>query len=399
MVKEVSHGERAHSMLGASSASRWIACPPSARLCDAIPDDRSSEFALQGEAAHEYSEHLLRCYLSGYDGADVASVQAFEEDNPYFDAEMGEEVGKYVDYVIRTYETEEMDSLGIDVEFEIEQRLDYSAWAEDGYGTGDVLIVSDGVLHVIDLKYGKGVKVSAEDNTQLKLYALGAYDKYCGVYEFDDIHLHIIQPRLDNFSQYTLKVDELIHWADSIVVPAAKLAFAGEGEFKTGDHCRWCKVKGNCVARAEENMAALDHDFQEPALIPDDEMGAILHVALKLKEWAADVEAHVKKQIMQGKKVDGWKQVRGRSSRKFTDLQKVSDRLYEDFVREDVFLKEPELKSLTQIEKALGKKAFKELLGDLVDKPEGALTVVPESDERQAVNTVDADFEGVDFDE
>lgn len=397
MVKEVSHGERAHSMLGASSASRWIACPPSARLCDAIPDDRSSEFALQGEAAHEYSEHLLRCYLSGYDGADVASVQAFEEDNPYFDAEMGEEVGKYVDYVIRTYETEEMDMLT--TYMAIETQLDYSDWAEEGFGTGDILIVNDERLHVIDLKYGKGVEVSAVDNSQLKMYALGAFKQFGIEYDFSEIVLHICQPRLNNFSTFTISTSELMEWAKEIVVPAAKLAFAGEGEFKTGDHCRWCKVKGNCVARAEENMAALDHDFQEPALIPDDEMGAILHVALKLKEWAADVEAHVKKQIMQGKKVDGWKQVRGRSSRKFTDLQKVSDRLYEDFVREDVFLKEPELKSLTQIEKALGKKAFKELLGDLVDKPEGALTVVPESDERQAVNTVDADFEGVDFDE
>lgn len=393
----VSHGERAHSMLGASSASRWIACPPSARLCDAIPDDRSSEFALQGEAAHEYSEHLLRCYLSGNDGADVQAVQDFEETNPYFDDEMKEEVGKYVQYVIDTYEDE--CTLAISTTMEIEQRLDYSAWVEEGFGTGDVLIVSDGVLHVIDLKYGKGVKVSAEDNTQLKLYALGAYDKYCGEYDLGVIELHIIQPRLDNFSTYQISIGELLSWADEVVMPAAKLAFAGEGEFKTGDHCRWCKVKGNCAARAEENMAALDHDFQDPALIPDDELGAILHVALKLKDWAADVEAHVKKQIMQGKKVDGWKQVRGRSSRKFTDTKVVRERLEEDFIDEDVFLKAPDLKSLTQIEKALGKKLFKDILGDLVDKPEGALTVVPESDERQAVNTVDSDFEGVDFEE
>ncbi|UZT28583.1 hypothetical protein vBBceSLY5_0028 [Bacillus phage vB_BceS_LY5] len=397
MHKEVSHGERAHSMLGASSASRWIACPPSARLCDAIPDDRSSEFALQGEAAHEYSEHHFRVYQGGNDGADIAELGDFENNNPYFDDEMREEVRKYVQYVIDTYETEEMDMLT--TYMAIETQLDYSDWVEEGFGTGDILIVNDERLHVIDLKYGKGVRVSAEDNSQLKMYALGAVAKFSNEYEFQNIVLHICQPRLDNFSTFEISRSDLLEWAQNIVVPAAKLAFAGEGEFKTGDHCRWCKVKGNCVARAEENMAALDHDFQEPALIPDDEMGSILHVALKLKEWAADVEAHVKKQIMQGKKVDGWKQVRGRSSRRFTDLQKVSDRLYEDFVREDVFLKEPELKSLTQIEKALGKKAFKALLGDLVDKPEGALTVVPESDERQAVNTVDADFEGVDFDE
>ncbi|AXN58341.1 exonuclease [Bacillus phage Wes44] len=364
-------------------------------MTDEIPDNRNSEYALQGEAAHEYSEHLLRTYLSGNDGADIAAVQDFEERNLYFDDEMREEVGKYVDYVIRTYETEEMDMLT--TYMAIEQQLDYSDWAPEGFGTGDILIVNDERLHIIDLKYGKGVPVYAEDNSQLKMYALGAYAKLSNEYEFTTIVMHIVQPRLNNFSSYEMSIGEILDWGEEVVKPAAKLAFAGEGEFKAGDHCRWCKVKGNCQARADENLKALEHEFTDPALIPDEDIGTILHLAMQLKTWASDVESYVKKQVLQGKQIDGWKQVRGRATRKFTDIKEVEKRLIEDFWEDHAF-KEPELKSLSVIEKELGKKAFQELLGDLVEKSEGLPTLAPESDPRKAVNTVTSDFEDEEFD-
>ncbi|USL89269.1 nuclease [Bacillus phage vB_BceS_LY1] len=389
-MSKVNHGERDHALLSASGASRWINCPPSARLTDAIPDNRNSEYAKQGEAAHEYSEHILRAYLSGHDGADVQAVQDFEATNPYFDEEMLEKVSEYVDYVIETYEKEEEDMLT--TYMAIETELDYSNWAEDGFGTGDILIVNDERLHVIDLKYGKGVHVSAEDNSQLKMYALGAMNHFKDEYDFKDIVLHICQPRLGNFSTFEINAIDLLKWAQLVVRPAAKLAFAGEGEFKAGDHCRWCKVKGNCNARAEENLKALEYEFQEPALIPDEDIGTILHLAMQLKAWAGDVESYVKKQVLQGKQIDGWKQVKGRSSRKFTDVHKVQARLEDDLIDEEVFLKEPEMKSLSVIEKALGKKAFKELLGDLIEVSEGSPTLAPASDPRKAVNTIQADF-------
>lgn len=394
-MASINHGERAHSMLGASSASRWINCPPSARLTEHIEDNRSSEYALEGEAAHEYSEHLLRCYLSGNDGAEVAEIQDFEATNPYFNEEMRDKVGEYVDYVIEKYEFEEIEMHT--TYMAIETQLDYSDWVPEGFGTGDILIMNDARLHVIDLKYGKGVHVSAEDNSQLKMYALGALRQFGEEYVFGEVVLHICQPRLGNFSNYTLDVAELLEWADKVVVPAAKLAFAGEGEFRAGDHCRWCKVKGNCQARADENLKALEHEFQDPALIPDDELGTVLHLAMQLKTWASDVESYVKKQVLQGKKVDGWKQVRGRATRKFTDIKEVEKRIIEDFW-EDHAYKEPELKSLSVIEKELGKKAFQELLGDLVEVTEGNPTLAPESDPRKAVNTVNSDFEDEEFD-
>lgn len=396
-MAEVKHGERAHSMLGASGASRWINCPPSARLTEHIEDNRNSEYALQGEAAHEYSELLLKCYLSGNDGADVAEIQDFERTNPYYDIEMRERVYEYVDYVIQTYELEELEMHT--TYMAIETQLDYSDWVPEGFGTGDILIVNDKVLHVIDLKYGKGVHVSAEDNSQLKMYALGAYKQFEKEYEFRDIVLHICQPRLGNFSTFEITVSDLLEWAESVVQPAAKLAYAGEGEFKAGDHCRWCKVKGNCQARADENFKALEYEFQDPALIPDDDIGSILHLAMQLKAWASDVESYVKKQVLQGKQIDGWKQVKGRSTRKFTNVQAVQERLEEDFVEEDKFLKAPEMKSLSVIEKALGKKAFTELLGDLVEVSEGNPTLAPESDPRKAVNTINADFADEEWDD
>lgn len=393
---EVKHGERAHALLGASSASRWLNCPPSARLTEHIEEIRNSPYALEGEAAHEYSEHLLRAYLSGQDGADVTAVQDFEGTNEYFNNEMGEEVSKYVDYVINTYEEEESNLAT--TYMAIETQLDYSDWVQEGFGTGDILIVNDERLHVIDLKYGKGVHVSAVDNSQLKMYALGAWKQFHREYDFEDIVLHICQPRLNNFSMYETTVADLLGWAKEVVVPAAKLAFAGEGEFKAGDHCRWCKVKGNCQARADKHFEALEHEFQDPALIPDEDIGTTLHLAMQLKTWASDVESYVKKQVLQGKRIDGWKQVKGRSSRKFTDVRAVQARLEDDFIDEHLYLKEPEIKSLSVIEKAIGKKAFKELLSDLVEVSEGLPTLAPESDSRKAVNTVSSDFEGEDFD-
>lgn len=386
----VNHGERDHALLSASGASRWINCPPSARLTDAVPDDRNSVFAKQGEAAHEYSELLFKCYLSGNCGADIAEIQDFEKGNPYFDEEMREKVGEYVDYVIEVYEREESDMLT--TYMAIEQKLDYSDWAEDGFGTGDILIVNDERLHIIDLKYGKGVPVYAENNSQLKMYALGAYAKFSNEYEFTTIVMHIHQPRLNNVTSYEISIGELLDWGEKVVKPAAKLAFAGEGEFKAGDHCRWCKVKGNCQARADENLKALEYEFQDPALISDEDIGTVLHLAQQLKAWASDVESYVKKQVLQGKKIDGWKQVRGRSTRKFTNEAEVRKRLEDDFLEEDKFLDAPKMKSLSNIEKALGKKYFKEYLGDLVEVTEGNPTLAPESDPRKAVNTVESDF-------
>lgn len=395
-MSSVNHGERSHALLSASGASRWINCPPSARLTDGMEEERNSPYALEGEAAHEYSEHLLRCYLSGNDGASIAELHEFCKNSIYVDPEMEDKVQEYVDYVIEKYEYEESNMLT--TYMAIETQLDYSDWAEEGFGTGDILIVNDARLHVIDLKYGKGVEVSAVDNSQLKMYALGAYKKFGEEYDFENVVLHICQPRLNNFSTFEISVFDLLLWANMVVKPAAKLAFAGEGEYNAGDHCRWCLAKGNCQARADKHFEALEMEFQDPALIPDEDIGSVLHLAMQLKAWASDVESYVKKQVLAGKRIDGWKQVRGRSTRRFTDTRAVQERLEDDFIDESKFLKAPEVMSLSNIEKNIGKKAFRDLLGDLVEVSEGNPTLAPESDPRQAVNTVESDFEGEEWD-
>lgn len=395
-MTQQAHAERAHALLSASGASRWINCPPSARLTEHIPESRS-EYANEGTAAHELSEILLRRSLYPCNFKErkrlAYLLEQFKATNPYYGPEMENAVQDYVDIVNERFmEAKSRSSAALVL---LEERLDYSEWVPDGYGTGDVVLISDGVLEVIDLKYGKGVSVSAVGNPQIRLYALGAWSAYSYLYDIQEVRMTIVQPRLDSVSSDTLSIEELTEWAESVVKPAATLADAGEGEYKAGDHCRWCKVKANCRARADENMKALAHEFKDPALLDNEEIGSILFVAEQLKAWAKDVEEYAFEQAKKGSKIPQWKLVEGRSNRVITDKEEAGRRLGRAGVMQ--FLK-TSLLPLGELEKTVGKKKLADILGDLIIKPPGKPVLVPETDKRVELNSIDGDFANEDFD-
>ncbi len=390
------HAERSHALLSASGASRWINCPPSARLQEKLPDKRS-EYADEGTLAHELSEIKLRRRLLPCNSKErkrleeaLAKVHA----NPMYGPEMENAVSDYCEIVEERFMAAKARSS--DALILLEESLDYSEWAPEGKGTGDVVLIADGVLEVIDLKYGKGVPVSAVGNPQIRLYGLGAWAANNFLYDIREIHMTIVQPRLDSVSTDVMPVDELLEWAETVVRPAAALAFAGEGEHKPGDHCRWSKVKATCRARADANMAAVAYGFQDPALMTLDEIGQILTVAEQLAAWATDVAKYAFEAAKAGQRVPGWKLVEGRSNRTITNEDEAKAKLSEKH-EPDKYLKTQELFGIGELEKRIGKKELSLLIGDLIVKPRGKPVLVPETDGRPELNSIDADFAGEDF--
>ncbi|WP_160045558.1 DUF2800 domain-containing protein [Paenibacillus sp. USDA918EY] len=394
-MTQPAHAERAHALLGASKASQWINCPPSARAQENIPDKRS-EYADEGTGAHELSELILRRRLTPCNSAERKrldkAISDFKAGNQYYGPEMEDAVAAYVEVVEERFMAAKARSA--DAVILLEERLDFTEWVPDGYGTGDVVLISDGVLEIIDLKYGKGVPVSAIGNPQLRLYGLGAWSNWNYLYSINEVIMTIVQPRLDSVSTDTLPLGELIEWAETVVKPAAALADAGEGEFKAGDHCRWCKVKGSCRARADENMKALEHEFRDPALMSPEEIGSILFVAEQLQTWAKDVQDYAFEQAKTGNKIPHWKLVEGRSNRKITDENEAGRRLGSAGVTK--FLR-MSLLPLGELEKIVGKKELATLLEGLIVKPPGKPVLVPETDKRPELNSVEQDFANAEF--
>lgn len=386
------HASRKHALLSASGASRWINCPPSARLTEGMAD-KWSAYADEGTAAHEYAEIKLTRRLTKCNSADRERLDRQAEalkTNQYYNAEMEAYVQSYVDLVEERFL--EARSLSGDAMVLLEAKLDLTEWIPDGFGTSDVTIISDGVLEVIDLKYGKGVPVSAINNSQLRLYALGALAEFGWMYDIHMVRMTIIQPRLDSVSTDEISVEELNEWAESVVKPAASLAYAGEGEYKAGDHCRWCLAKGNCRARADENLKAIAYEFQEPALLSNEEIGPILHIAGQLQSWVKDVQEYALEQALCGEKIPQWKLVEGKSKRFITDTKKAAALLTEAGYSEDKLYKPRELRAMTALEKAVGKKNFAEILGDLITKQAGKPALVAETDSRPELNSAEANF-------
>ena len=363
-----------HAYLSASASHRWLACPPSAKLCANIAD-QTSKYAQQGTDCHELCAYLVEKALG-------RAVTDPTENLTFYDAEMQNCAEEYRNYVLEQIEVAK--EFCKDPQVMIERRLDFSRWVENGFGTGDCVIVADEVLQIIDYKHGLGVLVSAGDeehggNSQMMCYALGALEAFGDIYDINQIKMTIFQPRRDNVSTYTISKDELLKWADEILAPTAQLAYVGEGEFKAGDHCQFCKVKATCRKRAEYNLELAKYDFEMPATLDDIEIAAIL---------AKDIKEYALQQAQSGVHFDGWKIVEGRSNRKFTDeaavASKVKDAGYDPY--------EKKLLGITAMSTLLGKKKFEELLGELVYKPPGKPTLVPESDKRPAMNTAIDDF-------
>lgn len=372
---------RAHAILSASGAERWIACPPSARLEEDLPD-RGSAFSEEGTRAHAFAENELLYWLGRLSQEDYLHNQtAFDGDSPGFKAD----AMRYVEYAIETIT--EVRAATPDAAVMVEERLDFSHVVPEGFGTGDLVIVADGTLWVIDLKFGKGVEVEADDNPQLKLYGIGALGSHGILYDIREVKLVIVQPRLTSEpSVWSTTPGALRQWAETVVTPAASLAWAGEGSFNPGDHCRFCRAKAQCRARAEDALAVTQHEFRDPVLLTDEEIAGVLEKADRVKKWAADIQEHALKQAEHGHKYPGWKLVRGRSNRKYKDQDAVAQALTVAGIPESVIY-ERSLLGITAMEKAITKKKFSELLFGLVDKPIGKPVLAPETDERPEIES------------
>lgn len=367
-----------HAFLSASASHRWLECPPSAKLC-AEQDDRASPYAKQGTDAHALCEYKVLTAL-GRPAKDPT------ENLDHFDTEMDNCTDEYCTYVME--QLQEAGQYCKDPEVLVEQKLDFSRWVPNGFGTGDCLIVADKVLHIIDFKYGLGILVEAENNPQMMCYALGALEIYDGIYDIESVKMTIFQPRRENISTYEMDKADLLHWAETILKPTAELAYVGEGEYKAGDHCQFCKAKATCRRRAEYNLEMASYDFEMPASLNETEIAAILPRIDDLVAWAGDIKEYALQQAMSGTEYPGFKVVEGRSVRKYTDeaavAATVTDAGYDPY--------EKKILGITAMTSLLGKKRFEELLGGMIIKPPGKPTLVPDSDKRPAINTAKDDF-------
>ena len=373
-----------HAALSASGAHRWINCTPSIRLEEGVQDS-TSKYALEGTFMHELSELHLSFFLGNITKAEFDKRLKGMKKNEFFTGEVEKAVETYVDAVIEKINgarAKSKDPLVL-----VEEKLDYSPWVKEGFGTGDVLIIADGMIEVIDLKGGKGVAVSAEDNPQMRLYALGAINGFGMLYDTDKIRMTIIQPRLDNISTDEMEAEELLNWAEEVVRPKAEKAWMGEGEFNPGVHCRFCKVKATCRTRCNENLKLACMDFKEPPLLTDEEVVQVLSQIGELQKWTSDVESYaLDTAINDGKQWPGMKLVEGRSTRRFTSETQVAEKLLDaGYPEESIYSKS--LLSLTKLEKEIGKTEFEKVIGDLIERPPGRLKLVPQEDKRPAARS------------
>ena len=374
-----------HALLGASSSARWLVCTPSARLEAMFPDEQSP-YAAEGTVAHDLAEAILRHKLEG--------KKAPKLDD--YSTEMIEAVNRYVD--ICEEKVNEARARSSDAEAMIEARLDFSRWVPEGFGTGDMVIVADGILEVIDLKYGKGVPVSAVENTQMRLYALGAYDVNEFLYDIKPVRMTIVQPRLDSVSTDEMSLEELLDWGEDIK-PIAQRAWEGEGECTPCDYCNFCKARHTCRALAD---TCLDTFYKNGGklnqLLTDREVSDILAMKDLITKWIKGVYDFAYEKALSGEKQwPGYKLVEGTSRRTITDPDAAAKTLLDNGYKEEDIFKPRELEGITNLQKVLGKKGVAEYLEAYIEKPEGKPTLVPEgkptlvpeSDKRPAINTVE----------
>jgi phage protein len=373
-----------HALLSASSAKRWLTCTPSARLCENMPDT-ASEYAAEGTLAHAIAELKLRKYIEPMSTRTYNRQMKKLEEDPAYQAEMQSYTDVYMDYI--------KDSAALrdhPPHIVAEYRVDYSAYAPEGYGTADCIMIGDGLLEIVDYKHGKGVPVSAENNPQLRLYALGAMRQYMLLYPVHKIRMTIIQPRIDNTNSADMNVSELLEWGASIK-PLAQAAYEGTGDFVAGEHCRFCAAKAICRARSREYTALEDFRGEDPALLTPEEIGVILGKIDGLKNWASDVSAYALQKILSGEEIPGWKAVEGRSNREIRDLDTAFNLLKLAGYPDEVLYERKPL-TITGLEKLVGKARLSEIIGNYIVKPEGKPTLAPESDTRTAITRAKSDF-------
>lgn len=381
-----------HAILGASSAHRWLACTPSARWEAELPEPPGSEAAAEGTLAHAIAEEHLDRLLAGKKVATSLRLKR----NPLYKPVMEEHVGVYTDYILERLteaRTATPDALLLK-----EERVDFSKWVPNGFGTADCILIADGQMQIFDLKYGKGVPVDAVENPQIRLYALGALQAFALLYDIDRVMMHIIQPRLDNTTNESMTVAALYEWAETMVRPRAETAAKGAGDYTPGEHCRWCRARTICRAHAQMQLEIAklrfsepDHEERKPAALSPEEISEILTDVDGLVKWAKAVKDYALDQaVNHGARFPGYKVVEGRSNRVITDEAKAIELLDMAGFTSDRVTK---LKGLGELEEIVGVKNLSDLLGELLMKPAGKPVLAKESDKRPALNTAAAVFE------
>lgn len=376
----VDHSTRAHAICSASGAHRWLHCPPSALLETKFPDT-TSEAAKEGTLAHEICEAKLRNYFFTKEFSKRKLTNRLKKlsADPLYQKEMDGHTDAYTDFVKQAAL-----SFAHQPSVLIEQKLDLSSIIPDGFGTADCILIGGNVIHVIDFKYGKGVPVEAKGNPQMLIYAWGAYYRYSLLYPIDIFRVSIVQPRLDIFSTAEYDLDTVRTFSDYVGHQAA-LAVKGEGEFKAGDWCRFCRARKTCRARAEENVKLAGFTERKPPLITNTEVGEYLRMGKDVARWLSDLEDYALSECLAGREVDGWKAVEGRSRRNWVDQEKAFATIIDTGMPKEMLYETSPL-SLAKIEKLMGKNCFSATVGSLVEKSPGKPTLVPESDERPAIS-------------
>lgn len=387
-----------HALLSASSAARWLICTAAPRFEEGLPESTSA-YAEEGRLAHAIGELKVSRKYTRIDPRTYTSMLIKLKKDPLYTPEMDKTTNTYLDHImeqVMAYDT--VPTVAVEV------KVDFADYAPEGFGTCDCCIIGGDLLSIVDYKHGKGVPVSAVGNPQMRLYALGALHRYAPVFggTIKRVRMTIDQPRLDSYTTDEITVEELRAWGESIK-PIAQKAFSGLGEFVPGDHCRFCRGKAQCRARANINTALEDFKDCVPAgkqpqgegkVLTDAEIGDLLERGKLLVQWYKDLEEYATEALLAGKEIPGWKLVAGRSNRTFTDqdaaIQAVIAAGYDEAL---VYDRKP--KTLTELEKLMGKADFKEKIGSFVYKPPGKPTLAPASDKREAYSPAATDFAGV----
>ena len=366
----------AHALLSASSSKRWLTCTPSARLEATLPEQKKPKGAFdhsaEGTMAHSLAEIKLRHHYGQIGYEEFEREYDIIKATPYYNEDFEANVDNYVLYV--------RSQIGEGDIPLFEQRVDFSDWVPDGFGTADVVILSTHKIRVVDLKFGRGIPVDAKDNTQLRLYALGAYSKFKEEFpEIKEVEYTIHQPRLDSISTDGTSVGKLLEWANYFVKSKAKKAWAGSGEFLPGEHCQFCRAKAQCRARSDFNNEIAKLEFRAPALLSDEEIALVYERAGSLTTYANDVIAYVtEKAIKENVIPKGYKLTTTKTHRKISDEALAAHALIEKgFSKEDIY-KPATLKTIAQLEKLGQKGQVAGLLGDLIVRPEGEPKLVKE---------------------
>jgi hypothetical protein len=380
----------AHAKLSSSSAYRWISCPGSVKLSEQFPSI-SSVYADEGTLAHDAAEQLIK--TKKVTAAHKKKIDTFYKEHPTLQgssSEVIEALEPYVDFVQEEYQ----DALKEDTSAQLltEQKVDLSAWIPEGFGTTDVAIIGGKTLHIIDLKFGKGVPVFAEGNPQLWLYALGTLAMLDVIYDIDDVKMTIYQPRLENVSSARISAEDLKTWGEEVVKPAALLALTDDAPFAAGNWCQFCPAKQQCRARAESFLKL--EEYRKKTLLSNEEIGELLGEVEGLTKWAEDLRDGALTRALEGESFPGWKVVEGRSNRKYKGSEEDIVKQCESAGYDKALLFESKLLTVTSMEKMMGKKQFAEVLGGFIEKPQGKPTLAPESDKRPAItnNSAADDF-------